>query len=55
MVAPREPNEVKNEKIQAIKMYLTDQMKERKQAKKDGDGKFFGMTDEEILMNKDVF
>ena len=30
-------------------------MKQKEKAKKEGDGKFFGMSDEEILLNKDVF
>ena len=34
---------------------LKEQMQHKKVQKKEEEKKFFGMTDEEILMNKDVF
>ena len=55
LVDPKDPCDVKNGKAKQMKDYLQDQIKEKTQKKKDGDGKFFGMTDAEILLNKETF
>ena len=55
IVNPIDDNEEKIKKANITKDLLKEQTTIRKQAKEDGNGKFFGMTDEEILLNKDVF
>ena len=55
IVNPIDENEEKIKKANITKGLLKEQTAIRKQAQEDGNGKFFGMTDEEILLNKDVF
>ena len=55
IVNPIDDNEEKIKKANITKNLLKEQTTIRKQAKEDGNGKFFGMTDEEILLNKDLF
>ena len=52
---PRDDQEEKTKKTNTQRGLLKEQTAQLKQAKEDGNGKFFGMTDEEILLNKDVF
>ena len=52
---PKDDNEEKMKKANITRDLLKEQTAQRKQAKEDGNGKFFGMTDEEILLNKDLF
>ena len=52
---PKDDQEEKTKKTNIARSLLKEQTAQRKQDKEDGNGKFFGMTDEEILLNKDVF
>ena len=52
---PKDDYEERMKKANITRDLLKEQTAHRKQAKEDGNGKFFGMTDEEILLNKDVF
>ena len=52
---PIDDNEEKIKKAKITRDLLQEQTAIMKQAKEDGNGKFFGMTDEEILLNKDLF
>ena len=55
LVRPVDPRRITQEKCAQMKGYLVEQMQAKQRAEKQGDGKFFGMTDEEILMNQDLF
>ena len=55
IVDPIDDNEEKIKKANITKELLKEQTAVRQQAREDGNGKFFGMTDEEILLNKDLF
>ena len=55
LVNHKDPTLIKNLKAQTMNGFLSEQLQQRKQTKKEGDGKFFGMTDEEILLNKETF
>ena len=48
-------NEQKKRLTKDLTKVLKEQMQHKKVQKKEEEKKFFGMTDEEILMNKDVF
>ena len=55
MTHPKDPEIEKSKLRTTVNGFLTEQVRQKEQNKKDGDGKFFGMSDEEILLNKDVF
>ena len=55
LVRPRDPRKVVQEKCDKQKGFLNDQVQQKREAEKAGDGMFFGMTDEEILMNREHF
>ena len=55
MVAPVDAVAEKRRQASAMKGFLQEQMQTKKQAMRTQEGKFFGLTDEEILLNKDIF
>ena len=55
LVRPVDPRTVEKQKHDTQKGFLHEQFKEKAKAQKEGDGKFFGMTDEEILLNQEYF
>ena len=46
---PKNEEEERRKQAIYVKGFLHEQIEQKKRAKKDGEGKFFGMTDEEIL------
>ena len=55
MTHPKDPEFEKFKLKTTVNGFLSEQMKQKEKKKEEGDGKFFGMSDEEILLNKDVF
>ena len=55
LVAPVDHVAKKHQEINLTKGALSQQVKEKDVHHKTDGGKFFGMTDEEILLHQDVF
>ena len=55
MTHPKDPEFEKSKLRTTVNGFLSEQVKQKEKAQKEGNGKFFGMSDEEILLNKDVF
>ena len=52
---PKDPEKQKQDKMAVMKKHLQQQVDEKEKFKREGEGQFFGMTDEEILLNQHTF